>query len=34
LHPSTIVAYNENKVKNWLTTKSEYYMITNELDVK
>ena len=34
LHPSTIVAYNENKVKNWLTTRSEYYMITNELDVK
>jgi peptide/nickel transport system substrate-binding protein len=34
LHPSTIVAYNENKVKNWLTTRSEYYMITNQLDVK
>ncbi|MFJ5760547.1 nickel ABC transporter substrate-binding protein [Neobacillus sp. NPDC093182] len=34
LHPSTIVAYNENKVKNWLTTRSEYYMITNALDVK
>ncbi|MFS0882017.1 nickel ABC transporter substrate-binding protein [Metabacillus niabensis] len=34
LHPSTIVAYNEHKVKNWLTTRSEYYMITNELDVK
>ncbi|MBU7592355.1 ABC transporter substrate-binding protein [Metabacillus halosaccharovorans] len=34
LHPSTIVAYNENKVKNWLTTRSEYYMITNKLDVK
>jgi peptide/nickel transport system substrate-binding protein len=34
LHPSTIVAYDENKVKNWLTTRSEYYMITNELDVK
>lgn len=34
LHPSTIVAYNDNKVKNWLTTRSEYYMITNRLDVK
>lgn len=34
LHPSTIVAYNENKVKNWVTTRSEYYMITNQLDVK
>lgn len=34
LHPSTIVAYNKNKVVNWVTTKSEYYMITNELDVK
>lgn len=33
LHPSTIVAYNENKVKNWVTTRSEYYMITNRLDV-
>lgn len=34
LHPSTIVAYNEDKVKNWVTTRSEYYMITNKLDVK
>ncbi|WP_078577953.1 nickel ABC transporter substrate-binding protein [Salipaludibacillus agaradhaerens] len=34
LHPSTIVAYNENKVDNWVTTRSEYYMITNQLDVK
>jgi len=33
LHPSTIVAYNEKKVKNWVTTRSEYYMITNRLDV-
>lgn len=33
LHPSTIVAYNEDKVKNWVTTRSEYYMITNQLDV-
>jgi len=34
LHPSTIVAYNKDKVKNWFTAKSEYYMITNKLDVK
>ncbi|MBY0011205.1 ABC transporter substrate-binding protein [Paenibacillus typhae] len=34
LHPSTIVAYNSEKVKNWVTTRSEYYMITNELDVQ
>lgn len=34
LHPSTIVAYDDNKVKNWVTTRSEYYMISNELDVK
>ncbi|MBD2871818.1 nickel ABC transporter substrate-binding protein [Paenibacillus arenilitoris] len=34
LHPSTIVAYNEDKVVNWVTAKSEYYMITNKLDVK
>ncbi|WP_322906893.1 nickel ABC transporter substrate-binding protein [Paenibacillus campi] len=33
LYPSTIVAYNEQKVKNWVTTRSEYYMITNKLDV-
>ncbi len=32
LHPSTIVAYNKDKVKNWVTARSEYYMITNELD--
>lgn len=34
LHPSTLVAYDESKVKNWVTTRSEYYMITNKLDVK
>lgn len=34
LHPSTIVAYNEKKVENWVTARSEYYMITNLLDVK
>nr|WP_230503606.1 nickel ABC transporter substrate-binding protein [Sutcliffiella rhizosphaerae] len=33
LHPDTIVAYNEKKVKNWITARSEYYMITNNLDV-
>ncbi|MBO2944528.1 ABC transporter substrate-binding protein [Paenibacillus sp. F411] len=33
LHPATIVAYNEDKVMNWVTSKSEYYMITNKLDV-
>ncbi|PWW37932.1 MULTISPECIES: nickel ABC transporter substrate-binding protein [Paenibacillus] len=33
LHPSTIVAYNGKKIKNWVTTRSEYYMITNKLDV-
>ncbi|MFC4713672.1 nickel ABC transporter substrate-binding protein [Planococcus dechangensis] len=34
LHPNTLVAYNSDKVKNWTTTRSEYYMLTNELDVK
>ncbi|WP_249898404.1 nickel ABC transporter substrate-binding protein [Paenibacillus sp. PK3_47] len=34
LHPSTIVAYNKNKVKNWVTSRSEYYMITNQLDIR
>ncbi|MNW58722.1 hypothetical protein D3C74_366030 [compost metagenome] len=33
LHPGTIVAYNGKKIKNWVTTRSEYYMITNKLDV-
>lgn len=33
LHPATIVAYNGKKIKNWVTTRSEYYMITNKLDV-
>lgn len=32
-HPGTIVAYNGKKIKNWVTTRSEYYMITNKLDV-
>ncbi|ANU15653.1 ABC transporter substrate-binding protein [Planococcus maritimus] len=34
LHPNTLVAYNSDKVKNWTTTRSEYYMLTNELDVQ
>jgi peptide/nickel transport system substrate-binding protein len=34
LHPSTIVAYNKNKVKNWVTSRSEYYMITNQLELQ
>ncbi|TWT27060.1 nickel ABC transporter substrate-binding protein [Planomicrobium sp. CPCC 101110] len=33
LHPNTLVAYNSGKVKNWVTSRSEYYMLTNELDV-
>jgi len=34
LHPNTLVAYNADKVENWVTTRSEYYMLTNTLDVK
>lgn len=34
LHPNTLVAYKSDKVKNWTTSRSEYYMLTNELDVK
>lgn len=34
LHPNTLVAYNSNKVENWITSRSEYYMLTNKLDVK
>ncbi|GKU80670.1 nickel ABC transporter substrate-binding protein [Niallia sp. NCCP-28] len=34
VHPNAIVAYNGKKVQNWVTTKSEYYMLTNKLDVK
>nr|WP_270172726.1 nickel ABC transporter substrate-binding protein [Paenibacillus sp. SYP-B4298] len=33
LHPSTIVAYDKDKVRNWVTSRSEYYMMTNLLDV-
>ncbi|MFC4099122.1 nickel ABC transporter substrate-binding protein [Paenibacillus xanthanilyticus] len=34
LHPNTLVAYKSDKVANWVTSRSEYYMLTNELDVK
>ncbi|MFT4398774.1 nickel ABC transporter substrate-binding protein [Bacillus sp. SW14] len=34
VHPNIIVAYNKERVKNWKTTRSEYYMLTNELEVK
>lgn len=33
VHPNTLVLYRD-KVKNWVTSKSEYYMLTNELDVE
>ncbi|MFE4046266.1 MULTISPECIES: nickel ABC transporter substrate-binding protein [unclassified Priestia] len=33
VHPNNFVAYRDN-VKNWVTTKSEYYVITKDLDVK
>ncbi|MDQ8734452.1 nickel ABC transporter substrate-binding protein [Paenibacillus sp. LHD-38] len=34
LHPNTLIAYKSDKVLNWVTSRSEYYMLTNELDVK
>ena len=34
LHPNTLVAFKEDKVENWVTSRSEYYMLTNKLDVK
>ncbi|CAM4420888.1 nickel ABC transporter substrate-binding protein [Paenibacillus tarimensis] len=34
LHPNTLVAYKSDTVGNWVTSRSEYYMLTNELDVK
>ncbi|OXS74674.1 ABC transporter substrate-binding protein [Domibacillus enclensis] len=34
VHPNSLVAYNSDKVTDWETTKSEYYMLTNKLDVK
>lgn len=33
VHPNTLVVY-KNRVKNWVTSKSEYYMLTNQLDVE
>jgi peptide/nickel transport system substrate-binding protein len=32
VHPNIIVAYRDG-VKNWVTSKSEYYMLTKDLDV-
>ncbi|RAK22043.1 peptide/nickel transport system substrate-binding protein [Anoxybacillus vitaminiphilus] len=32
VHPNIIVAYRDN-VKNWVTSRSEYYMLTKDLDV-
>lgn len=32
VHPHIIVAYREG-VRNWVTSKSEYYMLTKDLDV-
>lgn len=34
VHPNSLVAYNSDKVVDWITSKSEYYMLTNKLDVK
>lgn len=33
VHPNTLVAYND-RVENWETSKSEYYMLTNQLDIQ
>ncbi|RDE27204.1 nickel ABC transporter substrate-binding protein [Parageobacillus thermoglucosidasius] len=33
VHPNIIVAYRDG-VKNWVTSKSEYYILTKELDVE
>lgn len=33
VHPNTLVVYKD-RVKNWVTSKSEYYMLTNQLDVE
>ena len=33
VHPNNLVVY-KNSVKNWVTSKSEYYMLTNQLDVE
>lgn len=33
VHPNTLAVYRDN-VEHWVTSKSEYYMLTNQLDVK
>lgn len=33
VHPNVVVAYNK-RISNWNTSKSEYYMLTNKLDVQ
>lgn len=33
VYPNVVVAYND-RVSNWYTSPSEYYMLTNELDVQ
>lgn len=33
VHPNIVVALND-RVSNWTTSKSEYYMLTNDLDIK
>ncbi len=33
VHPNTMVAYRD-RVKNWVTSKSEYYMLNKDLDVQ
>lgn len=34
VYPNITVAYNNKKVTGWVTSLSEYYMITKDLDVK
>ncbi|MED1530625.1 ABC transporter substrate-binding protein [Bacillus altitudinis] len=33
VHPNIVVAFKD-RVRNWTTSKSEYYMLTNQLDVE
>lgn len=33
VHTTSLVAYNADRVQHWQTPKSEYYMLTHELDV-
>lgn len=33
IHPNNFVVYNK-QVKNWVTSKSEYYMLTKDLDIE